>query len=95
MRSNYQRDYYVFLQNQQDREDELNRREEEQKQNRLRLLANGLSQSLRSLRMFEWHGFNIHTDRDDILAVWKKMIPEVWSGPQAKPLIDFLFPTSL
>ena len=78
----------------QDREDETRQREEEQRQKKLRRLADGLRDSIKSLRMFEDHGLDTVKNRDEILAVWKQCLPEVWSVPEAQPLIDFLFSNS-
>jgi hypothetical protein len=92
MSNDYKRDLDDFMQSLQDREDETRQREEEQREKKLRRLADGLRDSLKSLRMFEQHGLDIVKSRDEILAVLKQCLPEVWSVPEAQPLIHLLFP---
>jgi hypothetical protein len=92
MRNDYKRDLDDFLQSLQDREDETRQREEDQRQKKLRRLADGLRDSLKSLTIFKQERHDIVKSRDEILAVWKQYLPEVWSVPEAQPLIDLLFP---
>lgn len=88
----YKRDQDEFFRTMQDLEDNENRRERKQRAQRLQILADGLTTSLHSLSVFKQAGFDTVADRAAILSVWKKSIPEVWGVPEAKPLIDMIFP---
>jgi hypothetical protein len=95
MRDDYKREQQDFFQMMQDLQDETDQREQKQQQERLRVLAAGLQTSLESLAIFKRQGFDIVRMPEEILRVWKHCLPEVWSVPEAKPLINLLFPNNI
>jgi hypothetical protein len=92
MRGQYERDYYDFLQELRDREDECARNEEKASREKLCILSRGLGLSLQFARAVERSG--VKATHDEILAVLKECVPEVWRAPEARPLINLLFPGS-
>lgn len=89
MKDQYTRDYYNFQQQLRDREDEFAQKEEKIREEKLRFLNRGLKISLEFLQALGRSGLT--AAREEILAVLKEHVPEVWLVPEARPLIDFLF----
>jgi hypothetical protein len=94
MSNAYKQEYYDFLQQQTDQEDELVQRERESEREKWRTLNQGLQRSHDFLRLAKEHGINIANSRQVILPVLKQYIPEVWSVAGAEPLINLLFQNS-
>jgi hypothetical protein len=75
---------------------ELVQKEEKATQARITNLSRVLEECARSLQFFEKRGIAAvdmrqPEIREKILNFWKQSFPEVWSQPDAKPMIDLLF----
>ena len=68
--------------------------EQEQRQKRRQMLERDLNESRKFLDDLERHEIDVAVMRDEILALWKQNHrPEIWSLPEAEPLINLLFPS--
>jgi hypothetical protein len=76
------RDYYDFLQSLRDREDELVRRDEKMKQEKLKTAAHVLGAFARASKALP---------RNVLAAVWRGSFGK---NPEWKPITNFLFPDS-
>ncbi len=86
----YKRDQDDFFQTLCDLEAAAAKRESRSYQKKLQTLADGLQLSLEILRASDRRG--IAVEPSEMLAVWRRYIPEVWDVPESKVLIDFLIP---
>ena len=91
MRGDYKWEQEEFFQKMRDLQDETDQREQGQRQDRLRMLTAGLQTSLQSLPLLKRRGCDIVAMPEEVLAVWKHALPEIWNVPESAPLINFLF----
>lgn len=74
--------------------DDLQKKEIKKEQAKPRKLAEGLKDSVEFVASAQKKGVDIVANRALILQVLREFIPEVWSVPEAKPMVDLLFPNS-